>query len=113
MVILLLEMSWLAWSAGGKVRAALRGALQSSDVRGQESLVVYFLSKYKFKQGVGCFCICSAVAHGSALLIMVVLRVSESRTLLAMVPAPKTGMHKLQLIIPLSCHYQLVPSEES
>lgn len=51
MVILLLEMSWLAWSAGGKVRAALRGALQSSDVRGQESLVVYFLSKYKFKQG--------------------------------------------------------------
>lgn len=64
-------------------------------------------------RGVGCFCICSAVAHGSALLIMVVLRVSESRTLLAMVPAPKPGMHKLQLIIPLSCHYQLVPSEES
>lgn len=43
---------------------------------------------------------------------MVVLSVSESRTH-AMVPAPKTGMHKLQLIIPLSCHYQLVASEES
>lgn len=91
---------------------ALCGALRSTDVRGQESLVVYFLSKYKLKQGVGCFCICSALAHGSALLIMVVLSASESRTH-ALVPAPKTGRHKLQLIIPLSCHYQLVPSEES
>lgn len=80
MVILLLEMSSLAWSAGGKVRAALCGTLQSTDVRGQESLVVYFLSKYKFKQGVGRFCVCRALAHGSALLITVVLSASESRT---------------------------------
>lgn len=80
MVILLLEMSWLAWSAGGKVRTALSATLQPTDVRGQQALVVYFLSKYKFKQGVGCFCICSVLAPGSASLIMVGLSVSESRT---------------------------------
>lgn len=53
---------------------------------------------------------CSVFVHGSALLIMVELRVNESR-MLAMVPAPKTGTYKLWLIIPLSCHYQLVPLE--
>lgn len=41
---------------------------------------------------------------------MVELRVNESR-MRAVVPAPKLGMYKLWLIIPLSCHYQLVPLE--
>lgn len=110
MVIMLLEMSQLAWSTGGKVRTALCCTLQSTDPRGQESLVVYFLSKYKFKQGVRRFCICSVFVHGSALLIMVELRVNESR-MHTMVPAPKTGTYKLQLIIPLSCRYLLAHLE--
>lgn len=63
-------------------------------------------------RGLDSFVFAVLLLTGSALLIMVVLSASESRTH-AMVPAPNTGMHKLQLIIPLSCHYQLVPSKES
>ena len=50
---------------------------------------------------------CSVFVHGSALLIMVELRVNESRVH-AVVPATETGTYKLRLIIPLSCHYRLV-----
>lgn len=53
---------------------------------------------------------CSVFVHGLALLIMVELRVNESR-MHAMVPAPKMRTYKLSLIIPLSCYYQLVPLE--
>lgn len=93
----------------GKVCTALCCTLQSTDPRGQEFLVVYVLSKYNFKQGFG-HLYCSVFAQGSALLIMVELRVNES-TMRAMVPAPELGMYKLRLIIPLSCHYQLFPLE--
>lgn len=43
----------LAWSEAGRVLTTLRGVYPAvHSLRGQEALVVYFLSKYKFKLGV-------------------------------------------------------------